>query len=1020
MSFNKLNNLAGWIVCLTACTVYFLTLEPTTSFWDCGEFISSANKLQIPHPPGSPLFVLMGRFFVILFGDNPQTAAIAVNSMSALASGFTILFLFWTITYLAKKLIQPASQPLTGQQVFAVLSAGVIGSLAYAFSDSFWFSAVEGEVYALSSFLTALVFWAIFKWEARADQPGADRWMVFIFFVMGLSIGVHLLNLLTIPAILMIWYFKRYRPSTKGAILALITGCGITVFIMKFVVQSTVKAAGKFDVFFTNEMGLPYFSGFAFFFLLIATALMLGIRIASRKNWYRAKLALWCAVFVMLGYAAYTTTLIRSNANPAVDMFNVDNPISLASYLGRESYNDWPLLYGPDFTERAPYKNTGPLMVRSNGKYVEAGSTFAPDWANAPGAHLFPRVWDNNNERGQAECYRRFTGLEEGEQPTLKDNINYFTRYQAGWMYMRYFMWNFAGKQNDLQGLGNPRDSNFISGFSFVDNALYGNQEKMPDSIRAENKAHNRLFMLPLALGIAGLFFHLKRNKQHWIANMLLFLVTGLGVVVFLNQSGFQPRERDYAFVGSFYAFAIWIGLGVPALIDLANRYIRKPAAAWAAAALCFFAVPVLMAQQEWDDHDRSGKTLARDLARNYLESCPPNAILITAEDNDTYPIWYLQEVEGVRRDVRVVISTMIGSDWCIDQLRYKLNNSAPFDLIFTKEQLQGNNRNVVYFNKMAGYDPQKYYDLYGSLKNIAASDDPKFTAQSEDGETLHTLPMQKFSLPVDAQKAIASGAAHPGEKLKPELLIDLSGKKYLLKNDLAPLALIAANKWERPVCFTNQQTAAELGIGGYVRLTGLCWQLTPVENSQTDNKNAWISMMKHFAYGNTSRKGIYLDEDNRRRLNIVKSAHVQLAMSFIREGNTVAARAVLHRFDDNVSTANFPYGFTSKLNQHNIISLQFLQAAYLAGDTALAAKITASLKHDLRQQLDYYHSLGDDLKNDEELAKNSYLLLEGKAGELSNHQLNFAQDILTSFQLLHQLKQWEQSPPKTEVVKGV
>ncbi len=479
MQFNKLNNLFGWLVCATACTVYLLTLEPTTSFWDCGEYISSANKLQIPHPPGSPLFIMMGRFFVILFGDNPQTAAIAVNSLSAIASGFTILFLFWTITYFARKLVQPASQAtLTGQQIFSVLSAGVIGSLAYAFSDSFWFSAVEGEVYALSSFFTALVFWAIFKWEARADQPGADRWLVFIFFMMGLSIGVHLLNLLTIPAILMVYYFKRYEFTRRGAIIALITGCAITVFIMKFIIQSTIRGAGQFDIFFTNEMGMPFFTGFTIFFALIAAGLLLAIRYVSRKNWYRAKLALWCGLFVMLGYSTYTTTLVRSNADPGVDMFNVDNPISLASYLGRESYNDWPLFYGPDFTERAPFKKVGEQYVKGENKYEVAGPNYVQDWAGAPGAHLFPRIWDNNDDRNQRVCYYNFTGLEEGETPTMKDNLAYFTRYQAGWMYMRYFMWNFAGKQNDLQGFGNPRDSNFISGINFVDNALYGKPGK--------------------------------------------------------------------------------------------------------------------------------------------------------------------------------------------------------------------------------------------------------------------------------------------------------------------------------------------------------------------------------------------------------------------------------------------------------------------------------------------------------------------------------------------------------------
>jgi hypothetical protein len=1013
MQFNKLNNLFGWMVCATACAVYLLTLEPTTSFWDCGEYISSANKLQIPHPPGSPLFIMMGRFFVILFGDNPQTAAIAVNSLSAIASGFTILFLFWTITYFARKLVQPASQAtLTGQQIFSVLSAGVIGSLAYAFSDSFWFSAVEGEVYALSSFFTALVFWAIFKWEARADQPGADRWLVFIFFMMGLSIGVHLLNLLTIPAILMVYYFKRYKFTRRGAIIALITGCAITVFIMKFIIQSTIRGAGQFDIFFTNEMGMPFFTGFTIFFVLIAAGLLLAIRYVSRKNWYRAKLALWCGLFVMLGYSTYTTTLVRSNADPGVDMFNVDNPISLASYLGRESYNDWPLFYGPDFTERAPFKKVGEQYVKGENKYEVAGPNYVQDWAGAPGAHLFPRIWDNNDDRNQRACYYNFTGLEEGETPTMKDNLAYFTRYQAGWMYMRYFMWNFAGKQNDLQGFGNPRDSNFISGIDFVDNALYGNQEKMPDTAREENKAFNRLFMLPLALGLAGLFFQLKRNSKDWTVNTLLFLITGLGIVVFLNQSGYQPRERDYAFVGSFYAFAVWIGLGVIGLINFTQRYIKKPVATWAIAACCFLAVPMLMAHQEWDDHDRRGKTLARDLARNYLESCPPNAILITAEDNDTYPIWYLQEVEGVRRDVRVVIATMIGNDWCIDQLRYKVNNSAPVDVLFTKEQVAGNKRGIVYFNKMQGFDPQKHYDLYDAMKNIVGSEDSRYTTVTDDGETYHLLPMNKFSIPVNPAKAIASGAARQGEKMTDQLLLDFSAKNFLFKHELAPLAIIAANKWERPICFASSQTAADYGLDKYVRSKGLVYQLSPVENSEVDNESAYNTVMKHFQYGNTHKAGMYLDETNRLRLNVIKMAHVQLAMSLARAGDKQRAKQVLRRFDEHVNPANMPYGFTSNRgNQHNIMSLQFLQACYLAGDMELAAKVKASLRKDLQQQMEYYRSLGEEPQSDEELAKNAYTLMQGGGAALSNHQVSFANDILSSFQLLNQLNEWEKSP---------
>ncbi len=1009
MSYNKVNNLIGWLVCMVACTVYLLTIEPTTSLWDCGEFLSSANRLQAPHPPGAPLFLLIARFFIILFGDNPHTAAIAVNSMSAIASGFTILFLFWSITYFARKLVQKKEQPLDRQQTFTIMSAGVIGALAYTFSDSFWFSAVEGEVYALSSFFTALVFWAILKWEQRANQPGADRWLVFIFFMMGLSIGVHLLNLLTIPAIVMVYYFKRYKATTKGTILALLVGVAIFGLVQKLIIQQTIRLAGWFDIRFVNDLGLPFFSGFIVFFILLTGLLLWSIRLAAKRNLYHVKLLLWCVVFVLLGYSTYTTTLVRSKADTAVDMFNVDNPISLSGYLGREQYSDWPILYGPDFTERSAYDTNSDLYVKGNKKYEVAGKMLKQDWSHSPNAHFFPRMWDNGDDRQQADCYRQFTGLEEGETPTMADNIKYLTRYQAGWMYMRYFMWNFAGKQNDLQGFGNPRDSNFISGFSFVDNALYGNQAKMPDSIRADNKSHNRLYMLPLALGLAGIFFQFKRHRKDFLVNFLLFFSTGLAIILYLNQSGYQPRERDYAYVGSFYAFAIWIGVGMIAMKELLERFAKRPVANYAAAILCLLAVPVLMAQQEWDDHDRSHKTLARDLARNYLESCPPNAILFTAEDNDTYPLWYLQEVEGVRKDVRVVITNLLSGDWYINQLRYAINDTKPFDVIFTPEQVAGNKLNVVYRTKLPGFDENKYYDLYDMLKNVVGSDDPRYTSQAEDGETYHLLPVQKLSMPVDAKAVLSNGAVQPGEKIADELKIDLAGKNYVLKNDLAVLAVIAANKWQRPICFSSASLAGSIGLDKYVRMVGLSYQLAPVENSQVNTAIAYRNILQHFAYGNAKRKGVYFDEENRRRLNIIKAANVQVAMGLIQEGNKEAASKVLRHFDENVDPSNFPYGYTTNRgNTHDFISTQFLQACYLSGDLSLAKKVAASLKKDLRQQMIYYRALGDEEQPEEQLVNNAYLLLQGKGGEMSNRQLSFVQDIFTTWQLLHQVEEWE------------
>src|SRR5258708_7374739 len=699
MRFNRVNNIVGWIVGLIACTVFVMTMEPTGSFWDCGEFVSSCYKLQIPHPPGAPLFVLMGRFFIILFGDNPATAARGVNFMSAIASGLSILFLFWSITHFARKLVQKNDTSIDpdSQQLFTIMSAGVVGALAYTFCDSFWYSAVEGEVYASSAFFTALVFWAILKWEHNADKPGADKWIIFIFYMMGLSIGVHLLNLLTIPAIVMVYYFKRFKPTAWGTVIAFVTGCLVTGVVQVVLIQYTIKGAGFFDIFFVNELNLPFFTGFGFYFILLALLLAWGLSFKQEKitqtrliirliafvlvialpvllgasgnggmrflkliiglgggalggylikkeGLPNFKIALWCFAFMLLGYSTYFTTLIRSNADPAVDMYNVDNPVSLVGYLSRDQYGDWPILYGPDFTDQPPAIDGGDLYVKGKEKYEVAGKVVGQDWGNTPSSHIFPRMWNSSNDRREVDTYRKYADIGEGDQPTMANNIKYFITYQTWWMYGRYFMWNFSGKQNDLEGFGNPRDGNAITGISFIDNYFLGDQSKMPDSIHTNNKSYNRMYMLPLILGFIGLYFQFRRGRKDFLVTGLLFFFTGFAIVVYLNQAGQQPRERDYAYAGSCYAFAIWIGLGVIWVKEIFEKYLFKGKAGmanYAAAGLCFLAVPVLMGSQEWDDHDRSKKTLARDLAKDYLESCPPKAILFSFASNYTYPLLY-------------------------------------------------------------------------------------------------------------------------------------------------------------------------------------------------------------------------------------------------------------------------------------------------------------------------------------------------------------------------------------------
>ncbi|MEO6455332.1 MAG: DUF2723 domain-containing protein, partial [Ginsengibacter sp.] len=804
MSFKRINNITGWAICVIACTVYLMTMEATGSFWDCGEFISSAFKLQIPHPPGAPLFVLLGRLFTIPFDG--KHAATGVNTMSALASGFTILFLFWTITHFARKVVQKNNEILSSQQIVSIMAAGVVGALAYTFSDSFWYSAVEGEVYALSSFFTAIVFWAILKWEHEVTQEQldgirghftrADRWLILIFYLMGLSVGVHLLNLLTIPAIVMIYYFKRYNVTKRGALFAFIIGCLITGVVQKAVIQWSIKLAGDFDRIFVNEFGLPFFVGFTFFFVLLGFLIFLGIRMANKNNWNYLKLGLWSFAFMLIGYSTYFTTLIRSNADPAVDMFNVDNPVSLVGYLSREQYGDWPILYGQDFTAEVADSKTIDTYVKGKNKYEKSGRKYDPIYAPED-LHFFPRMWDASNDQNHADYYADFAGINKDpksgaylDKPTMGNNISFFVNYQLNWMYLRYFMWNFAGKQDDIQGIdiGNVRDGNWKSGIGFLDNLRLGDQSKMPDSLK-KNKANNKLYFLPLILGILGLVYQYKKNKRDALITAMLFFFTGFAIVIYLNQAGNQPRERDYAYVGSFYAFAIWIGLGVLYVKDLLNRYTKISTANYASAGLCLLAVPILMASQEWDDHDRSKKILARDLAIDYLESCAPNAIVISYGDNDTYPLWYAQEVEGIRRDIRVINSSLLGTDWYINQLRYKVNQSDPIDVIWTPEQIIGNKRDGIYFYAGAPgakVDQTQPMDLYTLMKDYAGSDDQnKMAPLPNSEEYVNIYPTKKVKIPVDLNVVKHNGTVNADDSVLSEIDFDIP-RNVIGKNESA------------------------------------------------------------------------------------------------------------------------------------------------------------------------------------------------------------------------------------------
>lgn len=975
MNFNRINNITGWLVCIIACSVYIMTMEATGSLWDCGEFASSAFKLQIPHPPGAPLFVLIGRIFMIPF--DAQHAATGINTMSALASGFTILFLFWTITHFARKIVQQDGKELSNEKTVAIMAAGIVGALAYTFSDSFWYSAVEGEVYALSSFFTAVVFWAMLKWEHNVTEEQAagikghftraDRWLILIFYLMGLSIGVHLLNLLTIPAIVIIYYFKRYKATGWGTFFAFVIGCLITGLVQKAVIQWSIKGAGNMDILFVNSFGLPFFTGFAFFFVLIGVLIYFGLRAANKNNWNFLKLGLWSFAFMLLGYSTYFTTLVRSSADPAVDMFNVDNPVSLVGYVSREQYGDWPILFGQDFTAEVQETKVTETYIKSNDRYEKNGRkveyVFAPE-----DKHFFPRMWDQSNDQGHADYYANWAGIGKNKDgswerpPTMAENIGFFMDYQINWMYWRYFMWNFAGKQNDIQGIsrGNVRDGNWKTGIGFYDNMRLGDQRYLPDSLK-NNKANNSLYALPFILGLLGLIYQVKKDKKDALITGLLFFFTGFAICLYLNQAGNQPRERDYAYVGSFYAFAIWIGLGVLFIKDLILPYIKNArTAAIIAGIVCLF-VPALMASVEWDDHDRSQKTLARDLAKDYLESCAPNAILITFGDNDTYPLWYAQEVEGVRKDIRVINSSLLGTDWYINQLRYKLNDSEPIDPIWRKDQIEGSNRDIVYHAPRPGIDPNQYMDLYTMMKDFAGSDDPKNMEQTRDGNMISVFPTKKVFIPVDVDFVRKNGTVNANDSVLTEVRFDIP-KNVLYKNDAAILNIIAANKWKRPIYFTSPY--GELGFQSFLRQDGLTHRLVPVMNSEVNEDWVFEKMTKVFAFGNADKPGVYFDEENRRHLNGIRLAYAQAAGFLADNGKKDEAKKMLEKCDKMMLQDNFPYGMVSRNQQHNQISLQLLYAAYRSGYTELATKISTGLRKDMEQQQAYYQQLRDERRD--------------------------------------------------------
>ena len=973
--YKRLNLITGWLTFLISAIVYTLTIEPSASFWDCGEFISASYKMLVGHPPGAPFFMIVGRFFS-LFASSAEQVSVMINIMSALASAFTILFLFWSITHLARKIFIDGEAQPEAWRTWAVMGAGLVGALSYTFSDTFWFSAVEGEVYAMSSLFTAVVFWAILKWENVADQPHSNRWLILIAYLMGLSIGVHLLNLLAIPAIVLVYYFKNYEVTRKNTIKALLISVVILGGILYGIIPGVVSMAGVFELFFVNTLGFSYNTGALFYAFLLISAIIAGIWYTIKKQHPILNTIITGIAVILIGYSSFAMIVIRSVANPPMDQNSPEDIFSLMGYLNREQYGDRPLFFGQNFNspldrKAMEGKKGSPIYVKKDGKYVIA--EYRPEYKfDDRTTTPFPRMY--SREPRHIEEYKRWTNMtgravrvedESGQMkniavPTMFENVKFFWNYQVVHMYFRYFMWNFSGRQNDIQGHGEVNKGNWITGIPFIDNAFYGDQSLLPDSLK-NNKGRNALFMLPLILGIAGMFFQYGRGKQgkqgFWIV-LLLFFLTGLAIVIYLNQTPLQPRERDYAYAGSFYAFTIWIGLGVLGLVETLRKYTAPKVATIAAITAALLLVPGIMASENWDDHDRSHRYIARDLAYNYLNSCDENAILFTNGDNDTFPLWYAQEVEGIRTDVRVCNLSYLQTDWYIDQMKRKAYLSEPLPISFNHDQYVTGSRDAVYlFDRIQGD-----VDLREALRFVA-SDDPRTKQIPEYSGKIDYMPSKNFKLDIDRNKIIEKGIVAPeAHHLIDSVMSIRLNKNMILKNELMVLDMLATSNWDRPIYYAvtvgNDNYA---GLQDYFQLEGFAYRIVPVkaknEDGQTgrvDTERMYKKLMEEFRWGGYNDPRVYLDENILRMALNIRNNLTRLANALLDEGKTEKAVAVLDKTMKELPAPQVP---------HNYFSIFIAQGYYKAATPQKGDDIINDLAKENLQELVYFTSLGGNLR---------------------------------------------------------
>ena len=1057
--YRLVDTILGWVAFAIAAFTYVSTIEPTASFWDCPEFITTGYKLEIGHPPGAPFFMLTANLFSH-FASDPSQVARMVNTMSALLSAATILFLFWTITHLVRKLIVKDWSELTVAKMIAIEASGMVGALIYTWSDTFWFSAVEGEVYAYSSAFTAVVFWLILKWEDHADEPHADRWLVLIFYMTGLSIGVHLLNLLCLPAIVLVYCYKRFpNVEVKGSLIALLISFVILAAVLYGVVPGIVTVGGWFELFFVNVLGLPFNTGliiyiaclvgctiwaifesfegrsrkrenlsFLLSFALIGipfygygwSAVVIGIivlaivafllnrkKIVDKKPVYLVtsrfkNTALLCMLMLMIGYSSYALIVIRSVANPPMDQNSPEDIFTLGSYLSRDQYGDRPLLYGQAYTSQVALKQDGDMCtpVMKSGAPVysrkekasknEKDSYFVvthKDKYVYAQNMIFPRMYDSSHAQDYESWMGGVDGTEVpydrcGEQMTVKvptqlENLRFFLSYQCNFMYWRYFMWNFAGRQNDIQGNGELEHGNWITGIPFIDNARLGDQSKLPKDLRAYdpvknptgNKGHNVFYCLPLILGLIGLFWQAFRGRrgirQFWVV-FFLFFMTGLAIVIYLNQTPVQPRERDYAYAGSFYAFAIWCGMGVAALYDLLGKRVKVNRVALAAVigVLCLL-VPVQMVSQTWNDHDRSGRYTCRDFGRNYLMSLQDkgNPIIFTNGDNDTFPLWYNQETEGVRTDARVCNLSYLQTDWYIDQMKRPAYNSPSVPISWPRlDYCSGTNeyievqpslkQQILQFYKQ---NPEQAKAQFGNdpfeLKNVL-----KYWVRSKNSD-FHVIPTDTVFVTIDKNAVRKSGMMMAADSIPSRMVISLKGKNALYKNDLMMLEMIAQCNWTRPL-----YVAVTVGEENFMNLgdnfvqEGLANRITPFTTNVPGAKNfdtmkTYHNMMERFRYGGLSVPGLYIDETVMRMCYTHRRLFATLALHLIAEGHRDLAKKALAKAMKEIPTYNVPMNYMSG-------GTDLAKAYALVGDKAEAKKCINAVYENAKEYVEYYLSL--------------------------------------------------------------